>query len=264
MVSIEDYLILERNELIQNGIIYLAKTKTNKKVIIKQIDKTKSSELFFLKKCKDIENISQIDDSFENENSIFMVFDKKPNQIDVWELIKVYHELTEEVAFFIFREVVKAVKKMFEMNIVHRDIKQENVVVVIEDLKKKLTIENIKYVQLIDFGNANFVGMVFDEFQPTMVYSPPELHLKNEVHENFDVWSLGVFLFSLLKGDVPFEEDFCLKNKRVFLSQFTQQNVDRLLDLFEDGKAKEMLKKILIVSPEDRMSMSEFFKYCDE
>ncbi|KAG0078984.1 hypothetical protein BGZ90_003831 [Linnemannia elongata] len=110
--------------------------------------------------------------------------------------------MTESDARYIFRQICDAVNYLHMRNIVHRDIKSENVMV---------TPNNV--VKLIDFGLAreswNTTTMLYT-FCGTPSYMAPENAVngneKNAYGPPVDVWALGVLLFRMLTGRYPFDE----------------------------------------------------------
>lgn len=100
----------------------------------------------------------------------------------------------------IFAQLVGAVAYVHMQSCVHRDLKLENIL-----LDKN---ENVK---LCDFGfTREYEGKAsyLQTFCGTVCYSAPEM-LKGEKYagEKVDVWSLGVILYALLCGELPFDED---------------------------------------------------------
>jgi len=100
----------------------------------------------------------------------------------------------------IFAQLVGAVSYVHNLSCVHRDLKLENIL-----LDKN---ENVK---LCDFGfTREYEGKssYLQTFCGTVAYSAPEM-LKGEKYagEKVDIWSLGVILYALLCGELPFDED---------------------------------------------------------
>ena len=111
----------------------------------------------------------------------------------------------------IFTQLVGAVAYVHIMSCVHRDLKLENIL-----LDKN---ENVK---LVDFGfTREYEGKMsyLQTFCGTICYSAPEM-LKGEKYaaEKVDVWSLGIILFALLTGELPFDDDDDLVTKHRILS----------------------------------------------
>ncbi len=112
----------------------------------------------------------------------------------------------------IFTQLVGAVIHVHNMSCVHRDLKLENIL-----LDKN---ENVK---LCDFGfTREYVGTTahLQTFCGTVCYSAPEM-LKGEKYagEKVDVWSLGIILYALLAGELPFDDDDDMTTKHKILSR---------------------------------------------
>ena len=112
----------------------------------------------------------------------------------------------------IFTQLVGAVSYVHNLSCVHRDLKLENIL-----LDKN---ENVK---LCDFGfTREYEGKIshLQTFCGTVCYSAPEM-LKGEKYagEKVDVWSLGIILFALLTGELPFDDDDEMVTKHKILSQ---------------------------------------------
>jgi serine/threonine protein kinase len=125
------------------------------------------------------------------EGELFSLLEKHPNG------------LLEEQAISIFTQVCSAVGYLHDLNIAHRDIKLENI----------FMTDNGK-AKLGDFGFAIRTAneKFSEEWLGSAEYSAPEV-LKNEPYDpkKADSWSLGVVLFALLTGYLPFSkvEDDC-------------------------------------------------------
>ncbi|KAF9426414.1 hypothetical protein BGZ76_002780 [Entomortierella beljakovae] len=118
---------------------------------------------------------------------------------DLFECIEHHSKFSESQARMIFKQIVECVHYLNSRGICHRDIKDENIV-----------IDGDFVVKLIDFGSAVIIppqGKVFDRFYGTINYASPEI-LKGEKYraESAEIWSLGILLYTILYGEVPFND----------------------------------------------------------
>ncbi|CAD8146059.1 unnamed protein product [Paramecium octaurelia] len=105
--------------------------------------------------------------------------------------------LDEDDAKLLFRQIVKAVDYCHSLNIVHRDIKLENIL-----------LKDNNEIKLIDFGFSVLVNRdcKLGVFCGTPSYMAPELVNKQDYFgKPVDVWALGVLLYVLLTGHFPFK-----------------------------------------------------------
>ncbi|KAG0079560.1 hypothetical protein BGZ93_000801 [Podila epicladia] len=119
---------------------------------------------------------------------------------DLFECIEHHSKFSESQARVIFKQIAQCVDYLNSRGICHRDIKDENIV-----------IDNDFVVKLIDFGSAVIIpkpqGKVFDRFYGTINYASPEI-LKGAKYraESAEIWSLGILLYTILYGEVPFND----------------------------------------------------------
>ena len=139
--------------------------------------------------------IVSVMDVFQNNNFVQMVMDKH-GEMDLFEFIDRNPLMDEALASVLFRQVVSAVDYLHSREILHRDIKDENII-----------INNKFSCKLIDFGSATFYkpGQLFNTFYGTVEYCSPEV-LKGFPYEGpeLEMWSLGVLLYILMFGENPF------------------------------------------------------------
>ncbi|KAM4655159.1 PAS domain-containing serine/threonine-protein kinase isoform 6-T7 [Amazona ochrocephala] len=143
-------------------------------------------------------NIIKVLNVFENEHFFQLVMEKHGSGLDLFTFIDNQHNLDEPLASYIFRQLVSAVGYLHCRNILHRDIKDENIVIA-EDFT----------IKLVDFGSAAYLepSKLFYTFCGTIEYCSPEvLSGKPYRGPELEMWSLGVTLYTLVFGENPFCE----------------------------------------------------------
>lgn len=142
-------------------------------------------------------NIMRIIDYFEDPNYYYLetpIFGDPP-AIDLFDYIEVKNDMSELDCQLIFKQVTLAIYHLHKHGIVHRDIKDENIIV-----------NEFGVVKLIDFGSAGYVKLgPFDVFVGTIDYASPEV-LRGEKYEGKpqDIWALGILLYTMIYKENPF------------------------------------------------------------
>lgn len=143
-------------------------------------------------------NIIKVLDIFENQGFFQLVMEKHGSGLDLFAFIDRHPCLDEPLASYIFRQLVSAVGYLRSKGIIHRDIKDENIVIA-EDFT----------IKLIDFGSAAYLerGKLFYTFCGTIEYCAPEVLMGNPYRgPELEMWSLGVTLYTLIFEENPFCE----------------------------------------------------------
>ena len=233
-----------------NGIIYNGRSiKSGKKVIIKQIARSKCkklikvnkklcpSEIYYHKMASQLSpGVVQILDYYARSTSYVIVMEHLDGYLDLFEFSSKYGKLNETAGKLIMKKIVKICVDLENGGICHRDIKDENILINAKTLD----------VKVIDFGCAS-VTAVYAECAGTPEYFPPEWFLWNKYESNtLTVWSLGCLLLILLCGNIIVENN-ALKREQ-FMEKDLSQNAKLLID--------SMLK----TNPNKRINLNNILK----
>jgi serine/threonine protein kinase len=145
--------------------------------------------------------------------------------------------LSEAEAQFYFKQMFSAVRHLHSYHfLAHRDLKLENVLITKQNVTK-----------VADFGLA---GRSYNNLMHTFVgtpgFQPPEIIAGNEYNEKCDVWSLGICLYAMVSGKLPFSTQTA--NYRLFLSEVVAFTYPPTFS----APLVDLLKKMLTVNPQER------------
>ncbi|XP_029555265.1 hormonally up-regulated neu tumor-associated kinase homolog A-like [Salmo trutta] len=188
---------------------------TGEKVAVKVIDKRKAKKDSYVTKNLRREghiqqmirhpNITQLLDILETENSYYLVMELCPGG-NLMNRIYDKKKLDERETQKYVRQLVMAVEHLHRAGVVHRDLKIEN-----------LLLDEQEHIKLIDFGLSNCAGILgySDPFSTqcgSPAYAAPELLSRKKYGPKVDVWSIGVNMYAMLTGSLPFTvEPFSLR-----------------------------------------------------
>ena len=241
------------------GHVYLVSHKTTKaQYAIKAIDKrnkaNQSEKPYFRREIEVMykihhPNVVKLYGHFEDNNYCYFIMEyiAKGN---IFNLIPHDNKkrLNVKVVASLMKDVISAVYYLHHMKpiIIHRDIKPENVLLG-EGLVAKLT----------DFGWSNYMKEKKKRKTVcgTPIYLAPEI-IKEEGHdEKVDIWCIGVLLFELTTGNVPFQGNDIdtLKDNILHLRIAWPKDIN--ID------AKNLIKKILKLDPGSRISLEEMLQH---
>jgi len=194
-------------------------------------------ELKLLQSVQNVEGVIQLIDFYERSDSFIYVMERPSSSKDLFDFITEKRVLDEELAKSFFRQIVETVIACHRKGVIHRDLKDENLLV---DL-------NNGTLKLIDFGSGAFLKEEdYTDFDGTRVYAPPEWIRFSRYSANpLTVWSLGILLFDMVCGDIPFEQD----------EQICNAEVNFRKDISEE--CKDLVRSCLRIRPSDRIQLEE-------
>lgn len=230
---------------------------TGEKVAVKVIDKRKAKKDSYVTKNLRREgqiqqmirhpNITQLLDILETENSYYLVMELCPGG-NLMNYIYEKKRLDEREAQKYIRQLVMAVEHLHRAGVVHRDLKIEN-----------LLLDEQDNIKLIDFGLSNCAGILgySDPFSTqcgSPAYAAPELLSRKKYGPKVDVWSIGVNMYAMLTGTLPFTvEPFSLK-------ALHQRMVDKDMNPLPSSissAAVSLLKSLLEPDPAERPNIHQ-------
>merc|ERR1711892_1425683 len=180
------------------GVVYAAERKSDGlKVAVKEVSKDTNTltnnnvplEVALMQQVNDVPGVIKLLDYFVTTDSFYIVMERFASK-DLFDFISEQGPLPEALARELFMQLVDTVSECHDKGVVHRDIKDENILIDINTFKTKL----------IDFGSGTHLEKeVYQEFKGTRVYSPPEwINSGTYTAEALTVWSLGILLYDMV------------------------------------------------------------------
>ncbi|CAH1113283.1 unnamed protein product [Psylliodes chrysocephalus] len=226
---------------------------TGKEVAIKIIDKTQltpgSLQKLFrevrIMKMLDHPNIVKLFQVIETDKTLYLVMEYASGG-EVFDYLVLHGRMKEKEARAKFRQIVSAVQYCHQKRIIHRDLKAEN-----------LLLDSEMNIKIADFGFSNEFtpGSKLDTFCGSPPYAAPELFQgKKYDGPEVDVWSLGVILYTLVSGSLPFDGSTLRElRERVLRGKYR-------IPFYMSTDCENLLKKFLVLNPAKRASLETIMK----
>lgn len=275
--------IFNLNDYIQEQIIYLGNLseisivenkKTKVKYAMKSYQKKKIHQLYkemeilneknIIEKIKENQNILSYYGTTKNKFKIYFLYEYI-NGEDLQKKISNYGLKSEKLVKFYFIQILNSIKYLHSLNIPHRDIKPDNIIITKDE----------KQIKLIDFGSSCDLGddnyekkyeeiikkektqkKIFKYFVGTPGFIAPECIHNKFADKRSDYWSLGCLLYNLLTGFPP----------------FLGENTFDALEKASDGKfifpndilssdAIDLINKIIVVDADKRLNIDQMLSH---
>ncbi|KAG7233571.1 hypothetical protein INR49_006846 [Caranx melampygus] len=226
---------------------------TGREVAVKIIDKTQLNPTSLQKLFREVRimkilnhpNIVKLFEVIETEKTLYLVMEYASGG-EVFDYLVAHGRMKEKEARAKFRQIVSAVQYCHQKHIVHRDLKAEN-----------LLLDADMNIKIADFGFSNefTVGGKLDTFCGSPPYAAPELFQgKKYDGPEVDVWSLGVILYTLVSGSLPFDgQNLKELRERVLRGKYR-------IPFYMSTDCENLLKRFLVLNPGRRGTLEQIMK----
>ncbi|KPM07628.1 serine/threonine kinase SAD-1-like protein, partial [Sarcoptes scabiei] len=217
---------------------------TGKKVAIKIVNREKLSESVLQKVEREIAIMKLIEhphvlhlyDVYENKKYLYLMLEHVSGG-ELFDYLVKKGRLTPKEARRFFRQIISA----------HRDLKPEN-----------LLLDEKNNIKIADFGMASLQidGSMLETSCGSPHYASPEI-IRGEKYDGrqADVWSVGVILYALLVGALPFDDD----NLRQLLEKVKRGTFH--IPHFVPPECQDLLRRMIEVDANKRISLSEVIRH---
>jgi len=150
------------------------------------------------------------------------------------------------------KQIERGLRAFHRLEMIHQDLKPENIL-----------IDKNKTLKIIDFGSAKIAGIEeiylpieVNNMLGTINYSAPEYHTGAAGSNRSDIFSLGVIIYELLSGHLPYGENMSAKNiKRAKYISIKRYNPE------VPSWVDKAIEKAVSINPESRFSILSEFTY---
>lgn len=226
---------------------------TGVEVAIKIIDKTALNPSSLQKLFREVRIMKQLDHPnivklyqvIENETTLYLVMEYASGG-ELFDYLVAHGRMKEKEARAKFRQIVSAVQYLHSKNVIHRDLKAEN-----------LLLDSAMNIKIADFGFSNTFspGNKLDTFCGSPPYAAPELFQgKKYDGPEVDVWSLGVILYTLVSGSLPFDgQNLKELRERVLRGKYR-------VPFYLSTDCENLVKKFLVLNPARRGTLETIMR----
>ena len=231
---------------------------TGEKVAVKILEKARikeqadvrrvNREIKILKKSRH-RNVIQLYEVLDTQNSIYLIMENCEGG-EMFDYIVQHKHVPEIQACKFFHQIIDGVENLHINEITHRDLKPENLL-----LKSS---KNGWLVKIVDFGlsNTHEGGRLLSTACGSPCYAAPEMIAgKKYVGPLADIWSLGVILFALVCGYLPFEDqNTSVLYKKILSGEYKTAK-------WISAEVSDLIRNILETDPAKRYNVSDIRKH---
>ncbi|KAI8811424.1 kinase-like domain-containing protein [Cladochytrium replicatum] len=226
---------------------------TGEKVAVKIIDKSKLDKATAKKLFREVRimkllnhpHIVRLYEVIDTTRDLYLIMEYASGG-EIFDYLVAHGRMKEKEARRHFRQIVSAVDYCHNMHIIHRDLKAEN-----------LLLDDEMNVKIADFGFSNQFnpGQRLNTWCGSPPYAAPELFQGKEYSgPEVDIWSLGVVLYVLVCGALPFDGSTLAKLRaRVLVGKFK-------VPFYMSPDCERLVKRMLVVEPNKRASLEDVKK----
>lgn len=195
-------------------------------------------------------NIIRLEGIYESKNHIYIVMEMLKGG-ELFERIVGRPRFSELEAARLLRPLLESVAYLHDLGIVHRDLKPENI----------LCGDELEDLKIADFGLSKMIlpKEKMDAACGTLSYVAPEVLTMQGYGKEADLWSIGVIMFLLLCGKLPFDGDDHNEIIRSTIQGDLKVNPSVWNKLSDEAKA--LLTSFLTKSPKDRITARSALKH---
>ncbi|KAK4213512.1 kinase-like domain-containing protein [Rhypophila decipiens] len=188
-------------------------------------------------------NVLKLYGHFHDSKRIFLILEFA-GQGELYKNLRKANRFPEWKAAQYIAQMASALSYLHRKHVIHRDIKPENILLGIHG-----------EIKISDFGwSVHAPSNRRTTYCGTLDYLPPEMIVPrtpgHSYDEKVDLWSLGVLTYEFLVGEAPFEDTPVMTTKRIARG-------DLKVPSFLSKDATDLIKKLLVVNPQDRLSLEE-------
>ncbi|KAI5699518.1 hypothetical protein M8J76_003468 [Diaphorina citri] len=223
---------------------------TKTKVAIKIIDKKRLDERNLRKLFREVDIMSHLDHPhiiklfqvMETTNNLYLVTEYARGG-EIFSHLLTIGQMAEKEASRLFRQILSAVAYCHANNVVHRDIKAEN-----------LLFDENGDIKLADFGFSNYFtpGHMLTTWCGSPPYAAPELFGGREYDgTKSDVWSLGVVLYVMVTAQLPFDgPNLAVLKQRILFGKFR-------IPFYMSAECENLIRSMLVLDPAKRLTLTQ-------